>query len=86
MVKQEPPWINSVVQDMFSRTGGKILPSIQVREAYLDEILSIEEFKEALIQASKAPAQGVIFWSWEALEQDPEKKKVIREWTGKATR
>jgi hypothetical protein len=79
MVKRPAPWIGSVVNDMYGRTQSKILPSIQVKEAYLTDILSVDEFEDTLIEALKAPSQGVIFWSWDALERDPEKKDVIRD-------
>jgi hypothetical protein len=78
MVKRPPSWISTVVNDMSGRTQSKILPSIQVKEAYLTDTISINEFKNALIEALKAPSEGVIFWSWDALEKDPQKKDVIR--------
>ncbi len=77
MVKRPAPWINSVVNDMHSRTQSKIVPSIQVKEAYLADILSVDEFETTLIEALKTPSEGVIFWSWDALDKDPEKKDVI---------
>ena len=78
MVKRPAPWINSVVNDMSNRTQSKFVPSIQVKEAYLTEIFSVSEFADALREALKAPSQGVIFWSWDALEKDPKKKDVIK--------
>jgi uncharacterized protein related to proFAR isomerase len=78
MVKRSAPWINSVVNDMFNRTKGRIVPSIQVKEAYLPDILSVSEFEDALSEALKLPSEGVIFWSWDALDKDPPKKEVIK--------
>ncbi|MDH4258297.1 MAG: hypothetical protein OEV50_05735, partial [Candidatus Aminicenantes bacterium] len=78
MVQREPPWINSVVKDIQTRTKSRTIPSIQVKEAYLSETLSLQEFREALSEALKPPSSGVVFWSWEALEQDPEKKDIIK--------
>ncbi len=78
MVKRPAPWINSVVNDVYERTQSIIIPSIQVKEAYLTEIFSVSEFENALLEALKAPSQGVIFWSWDALEKDPKKKDVIK--------
>jgi hypothetical protein len=78
MVKRPPPWIHSVVRDMYSRTQSRIIPSIQVKEAYLTDILSVGEFEEALEETLKPPSGGVIFWSWDALDKDPEKKQVIK--------
>ena len=78
MVKREPSWIHSVVQDVYQQTSGDILPGIQVKEAYLEDTLSINEFRESLKEALKLPSRGVVFWSWDQLEQDPQKKDVIR--------
>lgn len=78
MVKREPSWIHSVVQDIYQQTESKIIPSIQVKEAYLGDTLFIEEFKESLTEALKPPSHGVIFWAWEMLEQYPQKKDVIQ--------
>ena len=78
MLKRKPPWINSVVKDIHRQTESQIIPSIQVKEAYLNETLSIFEFRASLEEALKAPSKGVVFWSWEALEKDPEKKNEIK--------
>jgi hypothetical protein len=79
MVKRPAHWISSVVNDMYNRTQSKIVPSIQVKEAYLTEILSVNEFEETLREALKAPSEGVVFWSWDSLEKDPKKKDVIKD-------
>ncbi len=79
MLKRKPSWINSVVRDIYSQTDSKIIPSIQVKEAYLKDKLSTSEFRKSLAEALKAPSKGVVFWSWEALEKDPEKKEVIKD-------
>lgn len=79
MVKCPASWISSVVDDMYSQTQSKIVPSIQVKEAYLADILSVIEFEDTLVEALKAPSEGVIFWSWDALDKDPEKKDVIKD-------
>jgi hypothetical protein len=78
MLKRKPSWINSVVKDIYSQTNSKIIPSIQVKEAYLKDKLSTSEFRKSLAEALKVPSKGVVFWSWEALEKDPEKKGEIK--------
>jgi hypothetical protein len=55
------------------------IPSIQVGKAYLDTPLPTAEFAEALRQALAPPSRGVVFWSWQALEDEPEKKAVVRQ-------
>jgi hypothetical protein len=77
MVKREPPWIHSVVMDISHQADCRILPSIQVKEAYLKDRLSVEEFRASLTEALKPPSQGMVFWSWEALDSEAEKKDVI---------
>ena len=86
MLKRESPWISSVVEDVYNKTHGQVIPSIQVKEAYLPEILTLSEFRNALVAALRSPSTGVIFWSWEALEQDPEKKGVIKDVLNKENR
>jgi len=78
MVKRGPEWINSVVTDIEEQTECLVIPSIQVNEAYLDEILTLEEFKQTITEALKPPSSGVFFWSWDQLESSPEKKEVLK--------
>jgi hypothetical protein len=77
MVKREPGWIHSVVIDIKGQVGCKVIPSIQVNEADLTNILSTEEFEQTLMDALKPPSSGVFFWSWEQLEEKPEKKAIL---------
>jgi hypothetical protein len=78
MLKREPSWIQSVVKDISPQVNCKVIPSIQVNEAYLVDILSVEEFEQTLIEALKPPSSGVFFWSWEQLEKNPEKKEILK--------
>lgn len=78
MVKQDPTWVHSVVQDIAGRVSRPVLPSIQVGTAYRTEPLPVEEFSAALTEALKPPSVGVVFWSWPAFEKEPEKKKVLQ--------
>jgi hypothetical protein len=78
MLKRDPAWINSVVNDITAQVNCKVIPSIQVNEAYLTSVLSAEEFERTLIEALKPPSSGVFFWSWEQLEKVPEKKEVMK--------
>ena len=78
MVRQDPAWVHSVVQDVYRQTHADILPSIQVRQAYVPEPLTPEAFGEALRESLKPPSRGVVFWSWDALVQEPEKMAMVR--------
>jgi uncharacterized lipoprotein YddW (UPF0748 family) len=77
MLKRKPSWIHEVVDDVFSRTGGRVIPSIQVGNAYISDKLSAEEFQEALEEALRPPSGGVVFWNWDALAKEPEKKSAV---------
>lgn len=77
MVKQDPSWISSVVRDIARRGGKRIIPSIQVKEAYLKEKLSSEEFARYLKEVRKPPSTGVIFWNWPMLAEDTDKSNLV---------
>jgi hypothetical protein len=77
MLKRSPAWIHEVVEDVYSQSRGRVIPSIQVGNAYLSENLSVDEFREALKEALKPPSGGVVFWNWDALARDPAKKAVV---------
>lgn len=77
MLKRKPPWIREVVDDVYSRTKSLVIPSIQVGNAYLNDKVSVEEFNEALEEALRPPSGGVIFWNWDALAKEPEKKAAV---------
>jgi uncharacterized lipoprotein YddW (UPF0748 family) len=78
MVKREPAWIHSVVQDIAGQANCKIVPSIQVNKAYLSEPLTVEELAQSVTEALKPPSSGVIFWSWEQLNKNPEKLNILK--------
>jgi len=78
MLKRPPAWVHSVVADVAAQTDRPVVPSIQVGKAYLETPLSVDEFAEALRQALAPPSAGVVFWSWQALEDEPDKKAVLR--------
>lgn len=78
MVERSPEWIHSVVADVFDRTRGDVIPSIQVDKTYTERELSAAEFKAALDEAMKPPSKGVIFWNWDALAKSTEKKQSVQ--------
>jgi hypothetical protein len=77
MVKQPPEWVHQVVTNLNNQAAGQILPSIQVGQAYRQQPFSSESFRIALKAAIEPPSNGVIFWSWEALEKDPAKLEIV---------
>jgi hypothetical protein len=79
MLHRETDWVASVVKDFAHHTSTPILPSIQVATAYREgESFSPGDFEAALRAALKPPSAGVIFWSWNHLEADAEKRAVVR--------
>lgn len=67
-----------MVEDVYSLTNSQVIPSIQVKEAYINKTLTPSEFRDSMVEALKPPSKGVIFWSWENLEKSPGKKELIK--------
>jgi hypothetical protein len=79
MLRRPPEWIHSVVEDMAAARAVEVVPSIQVREAYREnDRFTVDEFAGCLREALRPPSRGVVFWSWDALAQEPEKRQVVR--------
>ena len=78
MLYQNSDWIASVITDFNKVANNKVLPSIQVKESYRSDKLSNEKFTEDTKKALETPSRGVIFWSWEHLQKDPQKKEIIK--------
>jgi hypothetical protein len=78
MVKQDPAWVSSVVRDIGRRVKKPVIPSVQVKQAYLTEKLTAEEFGGYLREVIKPPSAGVIFWNWPMLAQDAAKAELVR--------
>jgi len=77
MVKQNASWIGSVVRDLRRRVDRPVIPSVQVKEAYLTEKLTPKEFARYLEEVRKPPSSGVIFWNWPMLAEDAEKANLM---------
>lgn len=73
MLKRDPEWISSVVTDMNQKAPGKVLPSIQVYPYYIDYPFPPAILIKCLESSLKPPSNGVIFWSWPLLTQDPKR-------------
>jgi hypothetical protein len=55
-----------------------VIPSVQVKEAYLKEKLTAAEFRRYLEEVRRPPSRGVIFWNWPMLAEDEEKLGMVR--------
>ena len=79
MLERPPDWVASVVEDLAYGADCPVLPSIQVSPVYRKgEVFTTVEFEATLRTALKPPSAGVVFWSWDDIEADPERAKVIR--------
>lgn len=78
MLKREPSWISTVVKDMYEQTKHRIIPSIQVEKCYLKTEVSTREFNDMIEMAIKDPSEGVIFWSWDKIQKNVEKKNLLK--------
>ena len=79
MLHRPPEWVASVVDDAGRHAGCPVLPSIQVATAYREgEEFEVAEFEACLRAALAPPSAGVVFWSWDHIEADPERAEIIR--------
>jgi len=79
MLRRLPRCIRSVVRTLAATSHARILPSIQVQEAYREgEPLTAEEFSQDLREALRPPSAGVVLWSWDGLQKEPEKQRALR--------
>ncbi|MDF1575589.1 MAG: hypothetical protein P1P86_10420 [Bacteroidales bacterium] len=79
MLRQPPSWVHHMVEEVFMQTGGTVLPSIQVGQAYLETRFDLEEFRETVEAALQPPSSGVIIWSWERLISEPAKADLFKD-------
>ncbi|HET7292251.1 MAG TPA: hypothetical protein VFM88_07495 [Vicinamibacteria bacterium] len=80
MLERDASWVRSVIVRLAEESAAPILPSIQVGEAYRPGVaFTADEFEQQLRQALRPPSRGVVFWSWDALAKEPDKRRVVRE-------
>jgi hypothetical protein len=79
MLHRDAAWVDSLVIDFQQQGVGKVLPSIQVSESYLDKPFTRDEFCACIRYTLKHQRNGIVFWSWEMLEQDSLKQKCVKE-------
>ena len=78
MLKRPPEWIRKVLTDYSDKSTSKLIPSIQVSKSYLDNELTVNEFKKMLKSATSQNSAGVVLWSWEALSDSQKKKNILK--------
>jgi hypothetical protein len=78
MLRRDPKWIASVISEMDKKAPGKIIPSIQVFQYYVDDPFTPANFSECIDEALKYPSKGVSFFSWPLFEKDPVRMNIKR--------
>ncbi len=78
MVKRDSTWVHDVTAELVRLGGKPVLPSIQVKECYLPEVLTPTRFKADLDAALLAPSRGVVFWNWPGLAECAEKRALAK--------
>lgn len=81
MIHQAPSYIGEVLQNhrSYIKDSIPVIPSVQVKELYRKELLSREEFAEALRTALNHSTGGVSFYQWSDIEESPESFRIIKE-------
>lgn len=77
MLRRDDAWIESVVKEADNKAPGKILPSIQVYPAYIDDPFTVDDFRKCVDAALEKPSRGVIFFSWPLFEKDKERMEIL---------
>ena len=55
-----------------------VLPSIQVRQAYREDVMPPEEFEKALGYALETSSEGVVLYKWEDIAEDSIRLDIVR--------
>ena len=76
MLRRDADWIASVVAEMDMKAPGKVLPSIQVYPYYINDPLTVEDFRKCVDRALNGSSRGVVFFSWPLFEKDPARMKI----------
>ena len=81
MIHQNMAYIGEVIQNhrAFIKDRIPVVPSVQVKELYRNDVLPREEFAEALRTALKFSTGGVSFYQWSDIEESPESFRIIKE-------
>ena len=79
MMHRSPSYIRDLMHDLVDNQGcAHVLPSVQVRQAYREDVMPPEEFEEALGYALEGSSEGVILYKWEDLAGDSTRLDIVR--------
>ncbi len=82
MLKREPEWIGEFVTSFNAEAPNKVLPSIQIKEAYIEKSITGELFEKCLRESLGEASQGVVLWAWDALDAEPNYKQIMKKVVG----
>jgi len=78
MMRLETSYVRTLMKDLESQGCDRVLPSVQVKEAYREEKMGPEEFREALGLSLQGRSQGVVLYKWEDLARDSVRLEIAR--------
>ena len=78
MLKREPEWIGEFVTSFNAEAPNKVLPSIQIKEAYIEKSITGELFEKCLREALGGASQGAVLWAWDALDAEPAYRQIMK--------
>ena len=79
LIGQPTDYIRTLTAELATKTGRKILPSIQTAEIVKEGQLSADEFKQSLDNALAAPSAGTLIFHWGELRPDEQAPALRRE-------
>lgn len=82
MMHMKPSYVGEFLSDIYSHGCERVLPSIQVKQAYREDELPAKEFRKALEQAVQQPSEGVVMYKWEDLVTDQKRMEIVKQVLG----
>lgn len=84
LLKRQPEWVDSVIQEMANGSSCGILPSIQMKpiNTAKEGSFSIDAFESCLRQSLKTPSKGVVLfiWDWDSFKDDTDRKDLFKKY------
>lgn len=79
MMRRPPSYIRDLMHDLSdNQRCSHVLPSIQVRQAYREDVMPPEEFEKALGYALETSSEGVVLYKWEDIAEDSIRLDIVR--------
>ena len=81
MIRQSPEYISELVKNHREYIQDRIpvVPSVQVKELYRNDVLPREEFRKAIKEALRYSTGGISFFQWNDIANSEENCKIIKQ-------